>query len=39
MEAYLEFLTVTLMTAITVAVVGLVVAEGYSLYKFLKEEL
>jgi hypothetical protein len=38
METYLEFLAVTLMTATTLGVVILIVAGGYMIYKYIKEE-
>jgi hypothetical protein len=38
MKAYLDFLAVIMMTACTVAIVGLLVAGGYMLYKTIKEE-
>ncbi len=38
MKGYIEFLTVALMTALVVGIVGLVVAGGYMIYKYIKEE-
>lgn len=38
MKAYLDFLTVTIMTACTVGVLLTVVAGGYMIYKYIKEE-
>ena len=38
METYLEFLAVTLMTATTLGVVIIIVAGGYIIYKYIKEE-
>jgi hypothetical protein len=38
METYLEFLAVTLMTSTTLGVVIIIVAGGYMIYKYIKEE-
>ncbi|CAB4125761.1 hypothetical protein UFOVP54_222 [uncultured Caudovirales phage] len=38
MEAYLDFLALTIMTAATLGVVLMVVAGGYMIYKFFKDE-
>ena len=38
METYLDFLAVTLMTATTLGVVIIIVAGGYMIYKYIKDE-
>jgi hypothetical protein len=38
MEAYLDFLAVTLMTATTLGVVIIIVAGGYMIFKYIKDE-
>ena len=34
----MEFLAATLMTALVVAVVGIIVVGGYMIYKYIKDE-
>ena len=38
MKEYTDILTLVLLTAITIGVVGLIVAGGVMIYKFLKDE-
>lgn len=38
MEEYADILTLVLLTAITIGVVGLIIAGGVMIYKFLKDE-
>jgi len=38
MKEYADILTLVLLTAITIGVVGLIVAGGVMIYKFLKDE-
>ncbi len=39
MEEYINFIGAVLLTALVVAVVGLIAAGGYVLYKTIKEDL
>jgi hypothetical protein len=39
MEEYINFIGAVLLTVLVIAVVGLIAAGGYLIYKFLKEEL
>ena len=38
MKEYTDILTLVLLTAITIGVVGLIVAGGVMIYKYLKDE-
>jgi hypothetical protein len=39
MTEYIDFIGAVLLTVLVIAVVGLIAAGGYVIYKFLKEEL
>ena len=38
MEAYMEFLIAAVATTLVIALVGILVAGGYMIYKFFKDE-
>jgi preprotein translocase subunit Sss1 len=38
MEEYIDFVTAVMLTALAIGIIGLIVAGGYMIYKFIKDE-